>query len=85
MTGETSNEKEADKTSQEIADLVKEECSELMKESFDKFEVISYKTQVVSGMNYFLKVNTGKSSILVVKVWSRPWLKSNNVTSCTYE
>ncbi|XP_061049143.1 cystatin-A isoform X2 [Eubalaena glacialis] len=40
---------------QEIANTVKPQLEEKTNETYEEFEAVEYKTQVVSGMNYYIK------------------------------
>ena len=41
---------------QEIADQVKAQLKEETNDKYEEFEAVVYKTQVVAGVNYFIKV-----------------------------
>jgi len=50
---------------------VKNEIEQQVGHSFEEFKPISYKTQVVSGLNYFVKIKTGATSYIHVTIWKR--------------
>ncbi|XP_005071579.1 cystatin-A [Mesocricetus auratus] len=54
---------------QEIADQVRAQLEEKTNEKYEKFEAIEYKTQVVAGVNYFIKVDVGNSQYVHLKVY----------------
>ncbi|KAL1788293.1 cystatin-A [Sigmodon hispidus] len=54
---------------QEIADKVRPQLEEKTNEKYEKFEAIQYKTQVVAGINYFIKVKVGNCSFIHLKVF----------------
>ncbi|XP_051005836.1 cystatin-A-like [Acomys russatus] len=54
---------------QEIADKVKPQLEEETNEKFEKYEATEYKSQVVAGVNYYIKVDVGGGRYLHVKVF----------------
>ncbi|KAK7828016.1 hypothetical protein U0070_013642 [Myodes glareolus] len=54
---------------QEIVDKIREKLEEKTNEKYEKFEAVEYKTQVVAGVNYFIKVDVGNGNYLHVKVF----------------
>lgn len=46
-------------------------CTAKLGKSLDEFTAVSYKTQVVAGVNYFVKVRTGTddSDHLIVRIY----------------
>jgi len=48
---------------------LRESVEELADFDFHKFEPISYKTQVVNGTNYFIKVKVGNNKYIHVRVY----------------
>uniref|UniRef100_A0A8C6T2Z5 Cystatin-B n=1 Tax=Neogobius melanostomus TaxID=47308 RepID=A0A8C6T2Z5_9GOBI len=59
MCGGTTDAKPADPEVQNICDSVKSKVEEKTGKKYDTFQVKSYKTQVVAGTNYFVKVHVG--------------------------
>ncbi|XP_051005839.1 stefin-3-like [Acomys russatus] len=54
---------------QEIADKVRAQLEEKTNEKYEKYEAVEYKSQVVAGSNYFIKINVGGGRYLHVKVF----------------
>uniref|UniRef100_A0A3P9HXP8 Cystatin domain-containing protein n=1 Tax=Oryzias latipes TaxID=8090 RepID=A0A3P9HXP8_ORYLA len=48
----------ANKDIQKICDLVRDQVEERAGKHFDLFRAISYRSQIVAGTNYFIKVKT---------------------------
>ncbi|KAK3098316.1 hypothetical protein FSP39_018347 [Pinctada imbricata] len=63
MCGGTSDVKSADEEIQSIVNQVKNAAEEKAGKKFDTFVAVQYKSQVVAGTNYFVKVNVGDSHI----------------------
>ena len=67
MTGGISdNDEPATAEVQALVQEVKDQITGKMNGSFDVFEAISFKTQVVAGRNYFVKVNSCVHSLVFV-------------------
>ncbi|XP_041066499.1 cystatin-B-like [Carcharodon carcharias] len=66
--GGTSSEKSATQELQQLADSMKPKIEEAAKKTFDVFVVKSYKTQVVAGINYFIKIHVGGDDYVHAKV-----------------
>uniref|UniRef100_A0A8C6GG22 Cystatin domain-containing protein n=1 Tax=Mus spicilegus TaxID=10103 RepID=A0A8C6GG22_MUSSI len=54
---------------QEIADRVKAQLEEETNEKYEIFKAVEYKTQVVAGVNYFIKMDVGGGSFTHIKVF----------------
>ncbi|XP_052596418.1 cystatin-A [Peromyscus californicus insignis] len=54
---------------QEITDQVKAQLEEKTNAKYEKFEAVEYKTQVVAGINYFIKVDVGDGRYMHLKVF----------------
>ncbi|XP_034371301.1 cystatin-A-like [Arvicanthis niloticus] len=54
---------------QEIADQVKPQLEEETNEKYEQFKAVEYKTQVVAGINYFIKINVGGGRFTHIKVF----------------
>lgn len=67
--GAPSEEKRADKEVQDICDEIKNRVENREKASFPKFEAVCYKTQLVAGTNYFIKVDVGNNSYIHLRVF----------------
>lgn len=59
MCGGTSDAKPADAEIQAIINEVKSAVEDKVGKKLDTYTPVSYKTQVVAGTNYFVKVNAG--------------------------
>ncbi|XP_032262041.1 cystatin-A [Phoca vitulina] len=54
---------------QEIVNKVKPQLEEKTNESYQEFEAVEYKTQVVAGINYYIKVRVGDNNYIHMKVF----------------
>ncbi|KAM9089562.1 cystatin-A [Megaptera novaeangliae] len=54
---------------QEIANTVKPQLEEKTNETYEEFEAVEYKTQVVSGTNYYIKIRVGNDRYTHIKVF----------------
>lgn len=53
-----------------IKDLeVKPQLEEQTNESYEEFEAVEYKTQVVAGINYYIKVRVGHNTYIHMKIF----------------
>ncbi|XP_018430297.1 PREDICTED: cystatin-B-like [Nanorana parkeri] len=68
MCGGTGAVKAADSTVQELCDQVKAELEQKHGKQFDTFVAVSYKTQLVNGTNYFVKVQVGDEEYYHVRI-----------------
>ncbi|XP_049573800.1 cystatin-B [Syngnathus scovelli] len=59
----------ADEEIQEICDKVKSDAEEKTGKTFDVFIAKSYKSQVVTGTNYFIKVHVGGDDHVHMRVF----------------
>ncbi|XP_034371363.1 stefin-1-like [Arvicanthis niloticus] len=62
---------------QEIADNVRPQLEGKTNEKYEKFKAVEYKSQVVSGIIYFIKVDVGNGCFIHIKVFSGPSGKDN--------
>ena len=53
----------------DIAYQVRREVQSRLNVNFDKFEAVSYRSQVVAGVNYLIKVDVGNGSFIHIKVF----------------
>uniref|UniRef100_A0A1E1WWH0 Putative intracellular cystatin n=1 Tax=Amblyomma aureolatum TaxID=187763 RepID=A0A1E1WWH0_9ACAR len=51
--------KDADDTVREICEKVRSEVEAKLEKTFDEFTPLKYRTQLVNGINYFVKVHVG--------------------------
>ncbi|XP_032755163.1 cystatin-A-like [Rattus rattus] len=54
---------------QEIANEVKAQLEEKTNKKCEKYEAVEYKTQVVAGINYFIKMDMGHDCFTHIKVF----------------
>ncbi|XP_027030842.2 cystatin-B-like [Tachysurus fulvidraco] len=69
LCGGTSEEKEANEEVQKICDEMKSHAEEKAGRTFDVFTAKSYKTQVVAGTNFFIKVHVGGEEFAHLRVY----------------
>lgn len=69
VCGGTSELKQADENVQKICDQVKGEAENKAGTKFSQFVAKSYKTQVVAGTNYFIKVDVGDGNFVHLRVY----------------
>lgn len=69
LCGGPSDVKEADKEVQHICDSVKTQVEAKTGKKYQTFEAKSYKTQVVAGTNYFVKVHVGGEDHIHIRVF----------------
>ncbi|XP_077539877.1 cystatin-B-like [Haemaphysalis longicornis] len=68
MVGGLSEEvKDADDTVREICEKVREEVEAKLGKKFCEFTPLKYRTQLVNGVNYFIKVCVGESEHIHVR------------------
>uniref|UniRef100_A0A8D1HAR6 Cystatin domain-containing protein n=1 Tax=Sus scrofa TaxID=9823 RepID=A0A8D1HAR6_PIG len=48
---------------------VKSQLEEKTNKTYEKFEAVEYKSQVVAGINYYIKVHVGGNSYVHIKVF----------------
>ena len=71
MMGGFGGAKNADNNVQALVDSHKSDVESKLNEKFDTFEAVSYKTQVVAGTNYLVKVKVGDNKYVHIKIWKR--------------
>ncbi|XP_037796272.1 cystatin-A-like [Penaeus monodon] len=69
LAGGTSELKPYCEEVQQLLRAVKSELEEKMERKLDKFLLVSYKTQVVAGMNYFAKIDIGGEELVHLRVY----------------
>uniref|UniRef100_A0A3P9D4G2 Cystatin-B n=1 Tax=Maylandia zebra TaxID=106582 RepID=A0A3P9D4G2_9CICH len=71
MCGGLTEEKEADEEVQKICDAMKPLAEQKAKRNFEVLIAQSYKTQVVAGTNYFIKVHVGGNEYVHLRVYEK--------------
>ncbi|KAL0477004.1 Csta [Acrasis kona] len=69
MGGATKESKPADSTCNEVCDLVRSEVEKRTNKNFEVFEPVEYKTQVVAGTNFFVKVHVGNGEHIHLRIY----------------
>ncbi|XP_008587686.1 PREDICTED: cystatin-B [Galeopterus variegatus] len=69
MCGAASATQPATAETQDIADQVRAQLEEKEKKKFPIFKAVSFKSQVVAGMNYFIKVHVGDDDFVHLRVF----------------
>ncbi|NP_001303248.1 cystatin 14a, tandem duplicate 1 [Danio rerio] len=69
VRGGTSEAKDANEEVQKICDKMKADAEEKAGRKFDVFTAKSFKTQVVAGTNYFVKVHVGDEDYVHLRVY----------------
>ncbi|PFX33668.1 cystatin-A-like [Stylophora pistillata] len=68
LVGGFSKEMKATEEVQKIVDEVRSQAEAMAGKSFKEFKAISYRSQVVQGMNYLVKVQVGDSSYVHLRI-----------------
>jgi len=71
LVGAPGETKQIDEETNKFVLSLRSEIESQVGYTFEEFKPISYKTQVVSGLNYFVKIKTGKESYIHVTIWKR--------------
>lgn len=69
MCGAPSATQPATAETQEIADKVKSQLEEKENQKFAVFKAVSFRQQVVAGINFFIKVDVGDNKFVHLKVF----------------
>ncbi|XP_006884298.1 PREDICTED: cystatin-A [Elephantulus edwardii] len=69
MPGGLTEAKPATREIQEMVEQVKPQLEEQTNETYEEFEAEEYKTQVVAGVNYFVKIRVGDNTYIHVKIF----------------
>ena len=63
--------READDEVKAMAKELKAQTEAKLGATYSEFEAVSYKTQVVAGTNYLIKVKVGPEQYVHIKVWKK--------------
>ena len=69
MCGGFGNVSNADESVQQLANSIRDKVEERLNTKFNTYEVASYKTQVVAGTNYKIKIHIGNEAYVHIKVF----------------
>lgn len=69
LCGGTTEAKDANDEVQKICDEMKPHAEEKAGKTFEVFDAKSYKTQLVAGTNYFIKVHVGDEEFVHLRVY----------------
>ena len=68
MIGGNSKQYDADEEVKEIANSVKDQVEKKLGKTFETFDAVLYKEQVVAGKNYKIKVHVGEQKFIHITV-----------------
>ncbi|XP_004429704.1 PREDICTED: cystatin-B [Ceratotherium simum simum] len=71
MCGGLSDPEPATAETQAIADQVKSQLEEKENKKFPLFKAVEFRSQVVAGMNHFIKVQVGDDDYVHIRVYER--------------
>ncbi|TRY90799.1 hypothetical protein DNTS_028614 [Danionella cerebrum] len=71
LCGGTSHAKDANEEVQKICDEMKAHAEEKAGRQFDVFTAKSFKTQIVAGTNFFVKVHVGEEDYVHLRVYRK--------------
>ena len=71
MCGGFNNAKDADDKVKAMALELKAQTEQKLGATYTEFEAVKYKTQVVAGTNYLIKVKVGPEQYVHIKVWEK--------------
>ncbi|XP_030714011.1 cystatin-A [Globicephala melas] len=69
ISGGVNEAKPATPEIQEIANTVKPQLEEKTNETYEEFEAVEYKTQVVAGIHYYIKIRVGNDRYIHIIVF----------------
>ncbi|XP_053421308.1 cystatin-A-like [Nycticebus coucang] len=70
---------------QEIANKIKPQLEEKTNKNYEEFEAEEYKTQVVAGINYYIKIRVGENRYIHVKVFQSLPYQNQELTLSGYQ
>ncbi|KAI5134894.1 cystatin-A [Manis pentadactyla] len=70
---------------QKIADEVKPQLESKTNRTYEEFKAVEYKTQVVAGTNYYIKVQVGDNSYIHIKVFKSLPAEHQTLTLTGYQ
>ncbi|XP_028623791.1 cystatin-B [Grammomys surdaster] len=85
MCGGPSATKPATAETQEIADKVKSQLEEKENQKFNVFKAVSFKSQVVAGTNFFIKVDVGEDKYVHLRVFQPLPHENKPLTLTSYQ
>ena len=71
MCGGFTNALDANDEVKAMAQEMKAQTEQKLGATFSEFEAVKYKTQVVAGTNYMIKVKVGPEQYVHIKVWKK--------------
>ena len=71
MCGGFTGARDADDEVKAMAKELKAQTEEKLGATYSEFEAVSFKTQVVAGTNYLIKVKVGPEEYVHIKVWKK--------------
>ena len=71
MCGGFGNALDANDEVKNMAKEMKQQTEQKLGATFTEFEAVKYKTQVVAGTNYLIKVKVGPDQFVHIKVWQK--------------
>uniref|UniRef100_A0AC11B8T5 Cystatin A n=1 Tax=Ovis aries TaxID=9940 RepID=A0AC11B8T5_SHEEP len=68
-----------------VAQKVKPQLEGKTNETYEEFTAIEYKTQVVAGINYYIKIQTGDNRYIHIKVFKSLPQQNQSLTLTGYQ
>ncbi|XP_075413281.1 cystatin-A [Tenrec ecaudatus] len=85
IPGGLSEAKRATPEIQEMVNEVKSQLEEQTNESYEEFEAVEYKTQVVAGVNYYVKIRVGDEKYIHIKMFKSLPGENQSLTLTGYQ
>ncbi|XP_038242651.1 cystatin-B-like isoform X2 [Dermochelys coriacea] len=70
---------------QQMVDEVKLQVEEKEGKKFEVFTAVEFKTQLVAGINYFIKVHVGNEEFLHLRVFKSLPHENKSLSLCSYQ